>query len=311
MKENQLSRWGALSKFLPLMNPTAKVFLVAKTSLTYRGELDYEFPPDRDGVVRVVSTIAAARDLTQANRGDVVLVLPGHTETLTTTLSLSTAGVKYIGIGDGTLTPTLTVNAAIIGVGLNGANCEFNNFRIDPPGASGDGALAMIKCAAAGLTLKNITGIGSSNVLNFVDCISIKAGCDDMIWDNINLSSGQLAVTNFIHIEGTISRFTAGYVTCIGTVATAGITDDSTAFMFNTNWHNFYIAVRGAAGKPAATIDAASSDGIVRDSFFSGTHTTLASNGSFGAKWRLNQVWLLEETDNTAQGALIPAVDAN
>lgn len=307
-KENQLSRWGAIAKHIPLMNPGAKLFLVAKTSLTFRGELDQEFPPDRDGDVRVVSTLSAAHALTQASRGDVVLVLPGHTESLTAVLSLSTAGVRYIGIGSGNLTPAITINGAINGVGL-GANVEFENFNFPAPET--DGALSMIRCAGAGIKLKKIRGVGSLAAKNFIDCIIVKGGSNDMEWEDIKFIGGNTAITSFIHFEGLISNFTAGYVTCFGSVATAGIYDDAGAITANVNWHNFNIAVGGAA-KPAITLDAGgSAGGVVRNSFFAGTHTTLASNAAFGGDFRLSQVYVLEETGNLRQGALIPAVDTD
>lgn len=309
MKENQLSRWGAIAKHIPLMNPGAKLFLVAKTSLTFRGELDQEFPPDKDGDVRVVSTLSAAQSLTQANRGDVVLVLPGHTETLTATLSLSTAGVRYIGIGSGNLTPALTVDGTINGVGISGADVEFENFNFPAP--TTDGAVSMIRCAAVGIKLKNIRGVGSLAAKNFLDCIVVKGGSHDMEWENIKLIGGNTAITGFIRFEGLISNFSAGYVTLIGSVATAGIYDDTGAIVTNVNWHDFNVMVGGAA-KNAVVLDAGgAAGGIVRNSFFAGTGTTLASIASFAGDFRLSQVYLLEATGNTNQGALIPAADTD
>lgn len=72
MKENQLSRYGAIAKSLPYT--TGKVFFVKSTSDTDYIEFVNEFPRDRDGVDRVYSTVALAAAATQANRYDIVVV---------------------------------------------------------------------------------------------------------------------------------------------------------------------------------------------------------------------------------------------
>lgn len=308
MKENQLSRWGAIAKHIPLMNPGAKVFLVAKTALTFRGELDQEFPPDKDGDVRVVSTVLAATALCQASRGDVVLILPGHTESITTAIAMSVAGVRYIGIGSGNLTPAFTVAGAIDGFNITGANVEVENVRFTAP--SVDSATAMINCNATGIKLKNIKGIGSGAALNFVDCITVVAGANDMEWENIKLVTGTLAVANFISIEGLISNFTAGYVTCIGSVSTAGITDSASSPIKNMDFHNFYIIV-GGSSVAACTLDSASSNGVLRDSYFAGTVTTLASNCVTAGDVRRANVFVSEETGGGVSGATNPAIDTD
>jgi len=62
--------------------------------------------------------------------------------------------------------------------------------------------------------------------------------------------------------------------------------------------------------KPAITLDS-NPTGLARNCDFSGTSTTLADNAAMGTGMRLFNIRVLEETDGSAQGALIPAVDAN
>src|SRR3990167_1609009 len=114
MLENQLSRYGAIAKALPLMSPGAKVFFLAPSSAAWFGDFQHEFPADRDGFARVHTTISGVLDNggVAANRGNVVVALPGYTETLTAVKSLTIAGVHWIGIGEGDLKPTITVNSA-------------------------------------------------------------------------------------------------------------------------------------------------------------------------------------------------------
>lgn len=307
MLENQLSRWGAIAKHIPLMNPTAKVFILAPSTADYYGDLAHEFPVDRQGFNRVHSTFAGviANGGLVASRGDVVLVLPGYTETLTATQSLSVAGVRWIGIGEGTLKPTITMNAAQHAIGISAANVEFSGFRFAAP--STDEALSMIKIKAAGAVIKDIVGIGSGSAKNFTDCIIVASGADDLIMENIRVTNRDTVVNSFISITGTVTRWKMKDVYFAGTVGTAGIIDSARAN--DLNWENITISVTGSA-KPAATLDS-NPDGQIRNSFFAGTHTTLATNFNPGSNLRLNQCYVLEETDSSKQGALIPAVDVD
>lgn len=137
MLENQLSRWGAVSKVLEGVSPYSKVFFVGDSDDT--GFIDFvnEFPPDKDGAVRVYSTIGDTTMLAQARaaRGDVILVMPGHAETISATVDYALAGLKVIGLGTGDNRPTLTVTADT-GIKLTGAGSRFSNFIVSAGGPS-------------------------------------------------------------------------------------------------------------------------------------------------------------------------------
>src|SRR5260221_337049 len=63
---------------------------------------------------RPFATLQKASDSCLANNGDVIMVKPGHAETISTAaiLALNKAGVAIIGLGAGSLRPTLTFTAA-------------------------------------------------------------------------------------------------------------------------------------------------------------------------------------------------------
>src|SRR4030042_1424168 len=107
MKENQLSRYGALTRVLPAT--LGKVFFVVHGEDAWAGELLNEFPVDKDGVPRVYVTttsadtdelaIQAALDACVAGRNDYVLVLPSTNDyDLAATLTMSKRGVHLIGL---------------------------------------------------------------------------------------------------------------------------------------------------------------------------------------------------------------------
>ncbi|CAN8139375.1 hypothetical protein THIOSC15_140006 [uncultured Thiomicrorhabdus sp.] len=70
---------------------------------------------------------------------------------------------------------------------------------------------------------------------------------------------------------------------------------------------NVHVGTVGTT-QPAATLGS-NPEGMAVNCSFAGTSTTLADNGALGNLMRSFNVRVLEETDNSKQGALIPAVD--
>lgn len=133
MQQNQLSRYGAISRMIPNLAPGAKVFLVSDSDDTNTGaapaELGANFPVDEDGVVRVYTTIQDAVNAAAASRGDVVLVAPGYDHTLSRVDTWATAGVKVIGLGEGFDRPTVRFGAATDAVHLGASNITVQGLR--------------------------------------------------------------------------------------------------------------------------------------------------------------------------------------
>lgn len=76
--------------------PQGKVFFVAPSSSSYFGDFQNEFPEDKEGVVRVYTTIDGAVGACVANRGDVILVAPGSYDE---TVAADIAGITIVGMG--------------------------------------------------------------------------------------------------------------------------------------------------------------------------------------------------------------------
>lgn len=303
--ENQLSRYGAIAKALEHLGPQGKIFFLAPSGADWIGDFLSIFPADGFGVPRVATTFAGALTGCVASRGDVIIALPGYTETITTTLAMSKAGVSLVGIGQGNLRPTFTVNAATDGFNMSAASTRIQGVSFAAPGT--DEATAMINVSAAGVTIKDIRGIGSGSSKNFVDCITIASGADDLTIEDVDIRNTNTAVNSFLSIEAAVARLTVRRFFAFGDVATAGIIDAATATQLR--FEDVDVAVVGTT-KPAATLDS-NPTGFIKRSNFSGTSTTLATNAALGTGVRLFDVKVLEETGGTAQGALIPAVDVD
>ncbi len=133
MTENQLSRYGAFSRAILATDlaPGAKKFLVSDSDDTTVGPLNLaaEYPSDKDGLVRVYNTIQAAVNVASANRGDVVLVLPGYDQSITGADSWNTAGVTIQGIGRGRMRPTMRYTNKAATIGLSASNIRVTGMR--------------------------------------------------------------------------------------------------------------------------------------------------------------------------------------
>ena len=73
------------------------------------------------------STLAGAVAVCTADKGDAIIILPGHTETLAASTAIATAGIGIYGLGRGTLRPTFTMSATGSKLLLNAANIMIRN----------------------------------------------------------------------------------------------------------------------------------------------------------------------------------------
>ncbi len=103
MRENQLSRYGAIAKALPFT--AGKIFFVVSNADAHFGDFQNAFPPDADGVVRVYSSLASAYAATVSGRNDVIVLDSNGAHALTSMLTVSKNRVHFVGIdsliGDG------------------------------------------------------------------------------------------------------------------------------------------------------------------------------------------------------------------
>lgn len=257
-----------------------------------------------DGKAPNTAFATLANAISKAVAGDTIVLAPGFAVTVTAAITLSLAGLSLIGIGSGALKPTITVNFAGDGINITGANVVVANVAFAAPET--DEATSMINVGAAGCSLLNISGIGSKTSKNFVDCITIAAGADDLVINGLKIFNTTVAVNSFISIEAAVNRLELLNVYCFGDVVAGGIIDAAKALQIHL--FNVVVAVVGTT-KPAITLDS-NPTGLAENCKFSGTDTTLANNGALGNLMRSFNIWVLEETNNSAQGVQIPAVDA-
>lgn len=121
-------------------------------------------------LVSPYATIDYAIGTCTASRGDTIIVLPGHTETVTAAagIALDVAGVNIIGIGEGSIRPTVNFTTAVgASFAVTAANCLVRNIYF----TGGIDALTNpISVAAADFTLdgcewRDVTGQATDVIL--------------------------------------------------------------------------------------------------------------------------------------------------
>lgn len=140
---------------------SGKVFFVSSVTTGAIVDMIKEIViPDTNGVARFFSTINSALEQCVANRGDLIICLPGHTETITGAggIDLDVAGVTLLGMGKGSLRPTINFTTATTAdLDISSANVTIDNFILDLTGI--DALVAPIDVNALNFTLQNSTVI--------------------------------------------------------------------------------------------------------------------------------------------------------
>jgi len=118
-----------------------------------------------------VATIDYAIGLCTANKGDVIYVLPGHTESITTAgaIALDVAGVSIVGLGRGSIRPTISFWAAAATIAISAANCSIENMIFNANFAD---VVVGVKVTAANAQVKNCLFKEAGADLNWLSCIA-------------------------------------------------------------------------------------------------------------------------------------------
>lgn len=236
MYENINSGLGQLIAEAMVKYPTSgKVFLVGKAGLVGLNEVASMFPASyRDGTPVVYATIDSAIGACLASRGDVIYVLPGHTEAVTNgSIALDVAGVTIVGLGNGSLKPTLTFGATDSKINVTAANCTLQNLRFTA--GVGDVVTAVLHATAAQNTQYLDIEFYATSTFNFINCYTLGAAniSDGCKWERNYLrtaDAGQLALAitgaahndlkfynNYVvHAAAAAGLLTAGAVNLLG-----------------------------------------------------------------------------------------------
>lgn len=250
------------------------------------------------------ASLSTAISAATSGRGDVIVVLPGYTETVTSSLTISKDALTIIGCN--TNRPSITVNGAIDLFNITGQGVTLANLNMAI--TTTDAATAFVNVAGKNARLYNLFMNPSADAnINVVDVITLASNGDGCIIENVDIRNTSTAVNSFLSIEAAVANLTLKNCFFFGNIVTAGVIDGAAATQMY--WENVTIGTIGTT-IPAIVLDS-NPTGLLRNCYFSGTHTTLASNVNYGNALRLFECRVLEETNASAQGVLLPAADVD
>ncbi len=122
---------GVSIRGIPLaVTHPGEVFWVNSSSVIVRDGVAGSDSPTAGSYQRPFATIDYAIGRCTAGRGDVIAVMPGHTETVSAAagIALDVAGVAVIGLGYGSLRPTINYTATASTLTMSAANCMLVNI---------------------------------------------------------------------------------------------------------------------------------------------------------------------------------------
>lgn len=247
---------------LAVTNPGKQFWVNSTSVITKQGVGGVSTAPGTYN--RPVATINQALDLCTANRGDVIFVMPGYTESNTLTgssgFTLDVAGVAVVGLGSGSLKPTITHTHASGDVNITAANTSIYNMRfvsgvadmtnyLDITAANVTIDSCEFMCSAAGTGV--LTAITSSNLaygLTVSNCVI-----------NNESSVAGVAVTDVavqgISFDGDNTTIIDNFIT--GSYSVTGILNVTTAaegcIIARNKIYNINAAAAGGISLKAAT----------------------------------------------------------
>lgn len=177
------------------------------------------------------STIAYAISQCVANRGDLIMVKPGHAENISAAagIAASVAGVGIVGLGTVANRPTLSWTAAAATLTVTAANVSFVNMRFVANFAD---VVTMFDVSGAGdgLSFESCLFTDTSTVLNALDVITLATGADNLSltncrWNGLSASNDSF-ITGVAHdglfITGCQIMSNVAQTAVVGIIETTG-----------------------------------------------------------------------------------------
>lgn len=158
------------------------------------------------------STIDYAIGRCKAGRGDTIMVMPGHAETITAAagITLDVNGVAVVGLGSGGLRPTLTYTTAnTASISWTADYCTMSGFNF--VGNFLSIATAILNSGGAGWTVENCSFKDTSAILGFLACVTttVSTNSDDgWFVNNTRASDATTTPGTALKVANTTNRLT-------------------------------------------------------------------------------------------------------
>jgi len=173
-----------------------------------------------------VATIAQALAKCTASKGDVIYVMPYHTETVSAAggIALNVAGVKIKGLGRGSARPTITLGTSTAAsITITAADVSIENFIFK---ANLDNIATVFTVSAKDATIKNNEFRDGSDALHFLSCIltgTVDNGADGLTVIGNKRFGLAVAATAFVSMLGNCDRMNLLWNVVVDAAATGDV----------------------------------------------------------------------------------------
>jgi len=194
---------GVTIRGLPLMQThSGEVFWVnSSTTATAKGAIGGS--DGGDGTYRrPFATLDFAVGKCTADRGDIIVLMPNHTETLAAAVALDVAGIAVIGLGQGTNRPTFTGGVAADLFAVSAANITISNLFFNEK-TTAAATNSTIDIAAANCTVQNCHfDLGANETLS----LTVTAAGEIVWFEGNEFVVTANGPTNCIQLEGVVDQ---------------------------------------------------------------------------------------------------------
>lgn len=221
---------------------------------------------------RTYSTINAALLAVTSGRGDIIYVLPGYTETISTADQWSGLGtavdVSIIGMGHGTNRPTITWSTATSSILMDSANFNISNciLQLEPTTGTVNVA-APITATANGCTITNCRINCGTDANNKVTIGVTASGANDFVFTGNVVRGAALATcTTFLRLTNCANPVvTDNDIVCGTTAAAVGPVQELTTACTGIDVSRNKIHNNAASSTACITMALASTTGWIAD----------------------------------------------
>lgn len=205
-----------------------------------------------------------------ASRGDVIYLMPGHTETIgaAAAVDLDVAGITVIGLGSGTLQPRLDFTATAGTVEVNADDITIHNVNFHANISAVVIGLSVLTLATDTLISNCVFDVETTTTDEFVISANLGVGCDRTVFDNCSFDMGLGGAAAGIKLVGASAGVEIKNSTIKGDYSLAnisGITTLSTEVLIDNN-----LLIQGTTGglnAVAVIVLLTGTTGIIRDNY--------------------------------------------
>ncbi len=162
------------------------------------------------------STVAYAITRCTSGRGDIIMIMPGHTETIAAASGItftSTTGVTVVGLGRGSARPTFNFTATASTITMNAANCAFINclFTGGIDAVVSPIVVSAADCLLEACEIRDVTGQVTNGILTTAGADRLKILRHVHNGDTASGTGAAIAIVGGTGIEITIERMDGNF----------------------------------------------------------------------------------------------------